>query len=190
MLALFMVGPAQAGFQNCSAAERRVLIDASAVAQEALALAEASVSIDNDLVEVWFGDWDAGKAETVRDVLSLVRAQLRVSRITFYCADLHEEDCDRDSYANVDPKQAYTIFICPRYFELPALMEVEDVSAEEFGTREGTIIHEMTHFPLLGDTWDECYGREECSDYAREYPDDAATNADAYQYFVEDVARR
>ena len=58
----------------------------------------------------------------------------------------------------------------------------------EYGSREGTLIHEMSHFNVVADTEDWCYGRSTCSAKARGNPTAALGNADSVQYFAEDAA--
>ncbi len=55
------------------------------------------------------------------------------------------------------------------------------------GSQAGTLIHELSHFLVVADTHDHCYSRTECSDMAERDARRARTNADNYQYYVEDV---
>jgi peptidyl-Lys metalloendopeptidase len=59
--------------------------------------------------------------------------------------------------------------------------------AIEDGTREGTIIHELSHFPFTAGTGDECYGRTTCANMAGRDARRAIATADSYQYYAEDV---
>ena len=55
------------------------------------------------------------------------------------------------------------------------------------GTREGTIIHEISHFNIVGRTEDNCYSREYCAEMATGNAYAVVRNADSYQYYTEDI---
>ena len=81
------------------------------------------------------------------------------------------------------------INLCPSFFAMPGVAGIVAGGVSfETGTREGTIIHEVSHFEAVAATGDHCYGRSDCAVMARRDPGLAVRNADSYQYFVEDVA--
>ena len=83
----------------------------------------------------------------------------------------------------------YRIYLCPEFFAMPVLASmIPGSDSYDTGTREGTIIHEISHFEVVASTEDECYTRIICMDMARTGPLLAINNADSYQYYSEDVA--
>ena len=58
---------------------------------------------------------------------------------------------------------------------------------EDYNSKAGTIIHEVSHFVLTGNTDDITYGVEHSKELAKNDPDKALTNADNFQYFSESV---
>lgn len=188
LLGLFCAGPAMAGFEHCNTLQRAALAGAVKGAGAALELAKIAVEPDNPSYEKWFGPWSAKRGELVRDRISAISSKMRLATIHFYCASNGEEDCTSEQYANVDPGDPYVIYICPGFYKLPGLAGLAEVEAEEYGTRDGTLIHEMSHFTTVASTEDGCYGRQECAAFAEFHPRAAITNADAYEYFVEDSA--
>ena len=78
--------------------------------------------------------------------------------------------------------------MCPSFFDLPRMRDLEPGTRRaEYGTREGTVIHEVSHFRRVAGTEDHCYSRAICSDMAQSNTRLAIENADTYQYFTEDV---
>jgi len=185
---LFFAGPAFADFLHCGLKQQAALIEAVKGAQLALDIAEVSIGPDNEHFETWFGPFSAKRGEFVRDRLSDIRVEMEIENLDFYCAKNGEQSCERGSYANVSPDAPFLIYICPDYFELPELANVVDIESEEYGTRDGALVHEMTHFDVLAATEDGCYGRSQCAFFAESQPRRAYDNADAYEYFVEDNA--
>lgn len=70
----------------------------------------------------------------------------------------------------------HTIHLCALFWTL---------SPAGFDTFYGTIVHEMSH--LNAGTDDVTYGLANCRDLADGDPDQAITNADSYEYFVETI---
>ena len=54
-------------------------------------------------------------------------------------------------------------------------------------SRAGTITHEMSHFRIAGGTKDHAYGSSKCKALARSSPQLALTNADNFEFYVENV---
>jgi hypothetical protein len=54
-------------------------------------------------------------------------------------------------------------------------------------SRAGTITHEMSHFVIAGGTKDHAYGPANCKALARRDPVKALTNADNFEFYVENV---
>lgn len=49
----------------------------------------------------------------------------------------------------------------------------------------GVLIHETSHFEMIGATNDYAYAKKDCQTLATFYPDYAVMNADSHRFFVE-----
>jgi peptidyl-Lys metalloendopeptidase len=181
-------GAAQAAtFAQCT----KVQISAAGEALEdarALVL-QAVEAVDDTAVHArWFGRWEAARAGTVRQTLMSVEGALRSEALKVVCPSLGRGGCTSAIFAWVVPGDL-VINLCPSFFAMPGVAGIVAGGVSfETGTREGTIIHEVSHFEAVAATGDHCYGRSDCAVMARRDPGLAVRNADSYQYFVEDVA--
>jgi peptidyl-Lys metalloendopeptidase len=68
-------------------------------------------------------------------------------------------------------------------------VDVTFVRASRVGenSRAGTITHEMSHFLIAGGTKDHAYGTTPCKALARRNPALALTNADNFEFYVENA---
>ncbi len=178
---------AKAEFIRCTPDEQSSIERAVLGAFDALSAATVAINSSNGAYRSWFGVWDPVRAKQVRNTLSGLKTHIRTSKITYFCAQNGEQNCDSGTYANVFPNDPTTIYICQNYFNLPVLAESDFQEVFDSGTQAGTIIHEMSHYNVVGGTDDLCYNRGVCADYARRSPSRAIHNADSYQYFAEDA---
>lgn len=180
--------PAHAlGFDRCSKAQIDIATEAVRGAKR---MTEASLGAvgDTELYIRWFGRHSAGHARIVTQNLTAIDLALGAEALTLVCPRVGEEDCSFDTFANVWPDEPFVINLCPAFFRMPSIDGFGQRSQGfQNGTREGTIIHEVSHFTVIAGTDDECYSRRICSNMARIDPRRAIRNADSYQYFVEDV---
>ncbi len=137
----------------------------------------------------WFGVYDRAKAETVRENIKSIYRAIADERLRFYCGSPQEPSCAGGTYAYVYRTEPYAMTLCPDFWTLPTIPGgTVDEAAYEWGTMEGTIIHEISHFDVVAGTDDVCYGRTDCQQLARHQAHNAVINADTYQYFAEDIA--
>ncbi len=145
-----------------------------------------------NLLRKWFGSNGNHVKKRVESVLHKTSTWL--SKVTFYC--LYSND-GTSIQAQINPDTGKTILVdsSDRLFayvyphQLSAIyLGLGFFSASEIGsdTKFGTIIHEMTHFWLSGNTEDLHYGRTHCLDLAARNSSAALHNADNFQYFTED----
>ncbi|WP_373352739.1 M35 family metallo-endopeptidase [Pseudoroseicyclus sp. CXY001] len=190
LAALLLVLPLTARaatFERCEKPEILIAEEAFAGAGAIVLVAAAQVG-DTEAYNRWFGTFSRDRAEAVRTNLKAVNTALLSDEMVAVCPNLGEDGCLRDTYANVYPDQPYVINLCPNFFAQPNMTDHRPGAPElENGTREGTIIHEMSHFHVVADTDDLCYSRSECARMARRDALGAIRNADSYQYFAEDV---
>ncbi|SEW11628.1 Lysine-specific metallo-endopeptidase [Cognatiyoonia koreensis] len=174
-------------FVGCTKAEAETIARAVSDAKRISVSAAAAVG-DTPEFETWFGKYSPAAAETVRGNLKRVVTAIRTGRIRTKCEDISRNECEPDIYAYVYDDEPYLIRICPPFFSLPNMARLRPgQTSSNFGTRAGTIVHEITHFNNVADTDDNCYARDVCADFAQDYPSEALRNADSYQYFVEDI---
>ena len=174
-------------YVRCTKAEAETIARAVSDAKRLSLTAAASVA-DTPLFETWFGKYSTANAETVRRNLKNVVKAIRSGSVTTVCAEVSPSQCDVDMYAYVYDDEPYRVHICPEFFSLPNMARLRPGQlASNFGTRAGTIVHEITHFNVVANTDDNCYARDVCSEMAQNDPLSALKNADSYQYFAEDV---
>lgn len=181
-------GPAGAAtFDNCARPDVKI-VDAAIVGALELAMrASASVG-DTPEYAMWFGHFSARHSEEVRANLKAMHRELVADEIKAVCLDPQEIDCKEGTYAYVLYDRPRVIHLCPAFFRMPAMVDaLGGRAAMEDGTREGTILHELSHFPFVAATGDECYGRTTCANMAGHDARRAIATADSYQYFAEDV---
>lgn len=183
----FAVPTAAQAYPGCDDRQITLLKDALRGAKDLTLKAAVSVG-DTPEYTRWFGTYSDDNAERVRASLKSVMTVLRGGTVTAQCEPARSAKCANSEYAFVYPDAPYLIHFCQSYFRLPGVDALRpDDRRSENGTREGTIIHEVTHFMHVAATEDHCYSRSLCSEMAMRHPRNAIDNADSYQYFAEDV---
>jgi hypothetical protein len=143
------------------------------------------------LASRWFGSDSQTTIETVISVLS--RTSSWIDTVSLYCLYSNDgtlvksvaapngfivlRDTAGATYAYVDPGDLTKINLGLKFFNAPAT---------GMDSRLGTIVHEVTHYFLTGNTEDIRYGKDGCLRLARQNPDSALKNADNYEYFIEE----
>ncbi len=183
-------GPVRAAddpYRDCVKNERAMVETAVRNAKN-IALAAAVSIDDSDVYGRWFGKYTSDNAERVRATLKAVYTAIRSGAVTTICEPVREGDCDPGTYAYVEPNAPYLLHICPPFFELPSMKGLRPGEAtSDNGTREGTVIHEISHFNIVGRTQDNCYSRHYCANLADRDAHAVVRNADSYQYYTEDI---
>lgn len=123
----------------------------------------------------WFGTYNSSRYSTVRSHFSNIYSALSSQPFTFDCT------CTDSYYAYVYPNQPYRIYLCNAFW-----------SAPNTGTdsRAGTIVHEVSHFNVMGGTDDWAYGQSAAHNLALSNPSRAVDNADSHEYFAENTPPR
>ncbi len=174
-------------FEGCNK-EQELTLDAAMRNAKDLTLKAASAVGDTAEYDRWFGTYSASNAEQVRATLKSVVSAIRGGGVTAQCHTVGEDGCNAGEYAWVYPHEPFLMHICPSFFNLPALTTLQPgTRRSDNGTREGTVVHELSHFLSVANTDDHCYSRSECADMASYNPRHAIENADSFQYFTEDV---
>jgi peptidyl-Lys metalloendopeptidase len=172
---------------QCSPAQGDILRATLDQAKSQTIKAASAVADTHDYAR-WFGTYAPGNAETVRATLKGVVQAIRGGGVSLQCDDAAAPGCRNGEFAWVYVSEPYHIYLCPSFFDMPALSALPPGRmAPNTGTREGTLVHELSHFRSAGGTADHCYTRRLCAKMAQTAPARAITNADSYQYFTEDV---
>ena len=119
----------------------------------------------------WFGRFSTARHSYVKGHYSRMKNAMASKRFTFNC------NCTKPStFAYVYRNRPYEIWLCPEFWR-----------ARNTGrdSKAGTIVHEASHFSIIGNTGDYEYGVNNSLWLAYFYPDFAVSNADSHEYFVE-----
>lgn len=182
-----MPATANGSYQGCNAEETKIIDDAFDTAKDLTLKAAVAVGNTTDY-QRWFGSYSQQNAERVRASLKSVVTALRGGAVTAQCDTVADDGCRAGEYAWVYANEPYLMYLCPSFFNLPPLTALRPGDRRsDNGTREGTIVHEISHFMHVAATEDHCYSRTECTRMASDDPQRAIDNADSYQYFTEDV---
>lgn len=122
----------------------------------------------------WFGAYDAGRWNTVKQNYDAIRVELVAEAIEFDCS---LNSCSAQTYGFVYPTDTrpLTIHLCDVFW-----------SAPNTGTdsRAGSLFHWLSQFSSLGSTVTRAYGQS--SSHALP-PEQAIANSDNYEYFAENT---
>ena len=118
----------------------------------------------------WFGKYSLNNLITLRTHFININAVFNTKPMSFDCG------CNWAAYAYVYPSMPYKINLCSLFW-----------SASMTGTdsKAGTLIHETSHFTIVGATNDNTYGQTNCKILANNDPTKALNNADSHEYFAE-----
>jgi len=120
----------------------------------------------------WFGGYTASRYESVLSTFEKTAAAIESGNININCG------CSESYYAYVYPNNPYNIYVCATYWRS---------SRTGVNSRAGTIVHELSHFNVVGRTDDHAYGVGAATSLALTDPNRATDNADNYEYFAENT---
>lgn len=122
--------------------------------------------------KTWFGNYDAGRWNTVKNNFSNINSTLNTQPMTFDCS------CKKSYYAYVYPTQPYKVYLCNAFWTAPT---------SGTDSKGGTIVHEVSHFNVVAGTDDLAYGQSAAKSLAVSDPAQAIQNADSHEYFAENT---
>jgi peptidyl-Lys metalloendopeptidase len=164
----------------CAGTELATAKSAMVVAKEALTTAITALdSSDNgnlDKAAAWLGVRSSSDAQAAKGVLQ--RALTFASDPAYLC-DNSTYRVLKDVYAHVLPTDPFVIKLGAFFWSAPD---------RGFDSKPGTLVHEMTHFGLVGGTRDRAADLASSRALAQSDPVAARGNANNYEYFVEAVA--
>jgi len=120
----------------------------------------------------FFGATNDGQHNFVRRIITNINGVPRNS-INPICGG---PSCSPNTFAYVMTAFHYDIYLCQMFWRSPV---------RGYDTIGGTLIHEMSHFDVIGRTDDIVYGVNPARDLARRNPAQAVRNADNYQFYTE-----
>jgi peptidyl-Lys metalloendopeptidase len=164
----------------CAGTELATAKSAMVVAKEALTTAIAALdSSDNDNLDkaaTWLGVRSSSDAQAAKSVLQ--RALTLASDPAYLCDNSTYRRLG-DVYAHVAPTDPFVIKLGAFFWPAPD---------RGYDSKPGTLVHEMTHFGLVGATRDLAGDLASSRALAQSNPSAARGNANNYEYFVEAVA--
>jgi hypothetical protein len=197
-LACAGINSARAQEPRCSDADTRIADAARYTARSQLDITIAKLArMDPDtkvLLRRWFGANDERTRDAVSHILS--RAKQWSDGVSFYCLyqgnanNLMEIQRPDGDVIVVDGASGLFAYVRPTDMTRMVL-GLAFFNAPEVGhdSRFGTIIHELTHYWVTGNTDDLAVGRDQSLKLAEKGAAGALRNADSYQYFVEAASR-
>jgi peptidyl-Lys metalloendopeptidase len=182
----------------CSTSDKQIAktaqVDARGTLQSATKFIKGGDQKTRTLITRWFGNADATTVANISGVFN--RSDQWLSTVNFYClyqndgghvADLATPagvirvDYSGNLFAYVDANELGKINLGLAFFKAQA--------STGYDSRLGTLVHEMTHFWLTGNTnstSNEEYDKPFCLELAKRDPAKAQKNAQNYEYFVEE----
>jgi len=198
LIVVFGAGTACASSAPCKSSDlqvaKRAQSDAEGSLQSVINFIKEHDTKTKTLMLRWFGSNDQSTADKVSGMFERSRQWLQ--SVKFSCLYQNDgsyvEDVDTPSGAiRVDRSDglfAYvlradlgTIYLGLKFFTAPA--------STGYDSKLGTLIHEMTHFWITGNTNStsaETYDKGGCLELAKSNPSLAQANAENYEYFVEE----
>jgi len=164
-------------YEQCTATEKSQIDSAATTAQRQAQNAKNCMSAGscNSQTTTWFGSSttkNTGYYNYDLEVFTNVYNELASDGIHAYC---NPAGCGSNVYAYVYPSDpSMTVYLCGAFWS-------------QANERANTIVHEMSHFNVLGGTEDYTYGKVSCQNLAKSNPYQAAHNADNVCYFSDDV---
>jgi hypothetical protein len=192
---------AQSAPTPCASSDRQIASiaqsDADGTLQAVLNFINGDDQETQALLTKWFGRKDKTTVDTVSGVF--VRSRRWLSTVSFYClyqndgsmtadvttpAGVISVDVSGGLFAYVDPTDLTKVYLGLRFFKAPG--------STGYDSKLGTLIHEMTHFWITGNTnsaFQDIYNKADCLRLAANDSEKALKNAQNYEYFVEDWLR-
>lgn len=169
-------------FASCNASEQAE-IDTALTAAETMATTAAEALNSTPVAQrvtaerytTWFGSYLSSRYISVLTNFNAIQDATANKQLKFSCGSPR---CGRSTFAFVYSNSPYEVFLCPGFW-----------SADLIGTdsRAGTIIHELSHFTILGGTDDHQYGQSAAKQLGATDPNRAINNADSHEYFAENT---
>ena len=169
-----LAGTAGISFASCSAGQQSSINSAISAAKT---MANSGVGyLNNNLKGTrytkWFGTYSSTRYSTVKTHYANIKNALDTKPIVVDCS------CKESYYAYVYPTQPYKIYVCNAFWSAPT---------SGTDSKGGTLVHELSHFNVVGSTDDWAYGQSAAASLAISNPSKGIDNADSHEYFGENT---
>ena len=164
-------------FSECST-EEQTTVEKSRVSAEQYTY-ESSKCLDENTCDFlsakWFSATNSVNGDNYDHAKGIfTKLKPALASVNIEC---NNEDCRPNTFAFVYPKdENQIIYLCPVFW-----------STSDPSERPQTLIHEYSHFDVIGSTLDYRYGTTECLNLAATNSTEAVRNADNIGYFAIDV---
>ncbi|RDB27346.1 Peptidyl-Lys metalloendopeptidase [Hypsizygus marmoreus] len=168
----------QITFQGCSPARQTVITNAITRARADVRAAVSALPTKAPVstrFSTWFGVYNDQRLKTVTANLNKVSAA-DLNSFTYECSGAYP--CEDGDVAYVISTTYGVVHLCSVYWGL---------SPSGADSQAGSLVHEASHFKALAGTLDITYGQASSKDLAVKRPNEAITNADNYEYYVENT---
>lgn len=159
-------------FSNCSSSQKSSITSAVSGAKSYASNANSYLGAGKtgSRYTTWFGAYNSTRYSSVKSHFLAIADAYANKAVTVDCG------CKDSYYAYVYPTQPYKIYVCNAFWTAPTT-----------GTdsKAGTLVHEMSHFNVVGATDDWAYGQSSAKSLAKSNPSKAVDNADSHEYFAE-----
>lgn len=169
-----MIDAKISGYSKCTTSQQTALTTAhnNAITLTSKAISHLTKNPSGSvLYTTWFGAYNSSRFATVKDHYTKANDAFVNKSVVYDCG------CKDSAYAYVYPTQPYKIYVCKAFWSATALGR---------DSKAGTLVHEMTHFNVVGSTQDHIYGETGAKNLAKTDPAKAIFNADNHEYFAED----
>jgi len=165
-------------FVSCTAAQETTVTTAwnlfKTLAPKAKAEA-AKGSLSSSYI-TYFGAFAAARNT---EVVKCTTNEVTASQGAGYAFNCKPPSCGgTGTYAYVYPNQPTTVYLCDAFWKAPT---------SGWDSTPGVIVHEVSHFTVIGGTSDYAYGNAAAKSLATSNPARAVLNADNYEYFAESL---
>ena len=160
-------------YTNCSSSRQSAIATAFASAKTYAnnSLSYLNAGTRGARYTTWFGVYSSTRYATVKDHYAKIVSAFNNQPFVVDCSCT-----EAGTFAYVYPAQPYKIYVCGAFWTAP-----------NTGTdsKAGTLVHEASHFTVLGGTKDHAYGQAASKSLAISDPTKAVANADSHEYFSE-----
>jgi len=137
---------------------------------------EAAKGASSTSYTTYFGAFSATRNT---NVVKVTTNEVTSSKGTGYAMNCKPPSCGGSgTYAYVYPGTPTTIYLCAQFWKAPV---------KGFDSTPGVLVHEISHFTVVGGTQDYIYGNTAAKSLAISNPTQAVANADNYEYFAESL---
>eukprot|EP01102_Stenamoeba_stenopodia_P008344 TRINITY_DN2397_c0_g1_i1.p1 TRINITY_DN2397_c0_g1~~TRINITY_DN2397_c0_g1_i1.p1 ORF type:complete len:380 (-),score=104.29 TRINITY_DN2397_c0_g1_i1:104-1243(-) len=165
-----------ASYDTCTATQKatcaKALVESGKMADAMYADARSTSSKAH---QTFFGTQPSASS-SVSKTISNIRGAQSGAEIVLFCAP---DRCNQGVIAYVYPVYPLDVYLCGTFWQLE--------TAGGYDTQAGSLIHELSHFIVVGGTQDYIYGPQGAQSLALSDATKAQKNADNFEYYGESI---